>query len=62
MHQLGYAHSVETYIDGELAGGLYGMALGQAFLANPCSAGAPMPPRSPLPTWRAFLSNTIFAC
>ncbi|MBS0368246.1 MAG: leucyl/phenylalanyl-tRNA--protein transferase [Proteobacteria bacterium] len=31
MHELGYAHSVETYIDGELAGGLYGMAVGRAF-------------------------------
>ena len=31
MHALGYAHSVETWIDGELAGGLYGMALGRAF-------------------------------
>lgn len=31
MHELGYAHSVETYIDGKLAGGLYGMALGHAF-------------------------------
>ncbi|RTK96303.1 MAG: leucyl/phenylalanyl-tRNA--protein transferase, partial [Lysobacterales bacterium] len=31
MHQLGYAHSVETWIDGELVGGLYGMALGRAF-------------------------------
>ena len=31
MHELGYAHSVETYVDGELVGGLYGMALGRAF-------------------------------
>jgi leucyl/phenylalanyl-tRNA--protein transferase len=31
MHELGYAHSVETWIDGELAGGLYGMAIGRAF-------------------------------
>jgi leucyl/phenylalanyl-tRNA--protein transferase len=31
MHDMGYAHSVETYMDGELVGGLYGMALGQAF-------------------------------
>ncbi len=31
MHALGYAHSVETWIDGELAGGLYGMAIGRAF-------------------------------
>src|SRR5207249_6347865 len=26
LHRLGYAHSVETWIDGELAGGLYGVA------------------------------------
>ena len=31
LHQLGYAHSVETWIDGTLAGGLYGMAIGRAF-------------------------------
>jgi leucyl/phenylalanyl-tRNA--protein transferase len=31
LHRLGYAHSVETWIDGKLAGGLYGIALGQAF-------------------------------
>jgi leucyl/phenylalanyl-tRNA--protein transferase len=31
MHELGHAHSVETWIDGSLAGGLYGMAIGHAF-------------------------------
>jgi len=31
LHRLGYAHSIETWIDGELAGGLYGVALGQVF-------------------------------
>jgi leucyl/phenylalanyl-tRNA--protein transferase len=31
LHRLGYAHSVETWIDGELAGGLYGIAIGRAF-------------------------------
>jgi len=31
LHRLGYAHSVETWIAGKLAGGLYGIALGQAF-------------------------------
>lgn len=31
LHHLGYAHSVETWIDGELAGGLYGIALGGVF-------------------------------
>jgi leucyl/phenylalanyl-tRNA---protein transferase len=27
LHRLGYAHSVEAYRDGQLAGGLYGVAL-----------------------------------
>ena len=31
MHELGYAHCVETWIDGELSGGLYGIAIGRAF-------------------------------
>ncbi|MDR2000016.1 MAG: leucyl/phenylalanyl-tRNA--protein transferase [Zoogloeaceae bacterium] len=31
LHELGYTHSVEVWLDGRLAGGLYGMALGRAF-------------------------------
>lgn len=31
LHRLGYAHSVETWIEGELAGGLYGVAIGRMF-------------------------------
>ncbi|MBI4985725.1 MAG: leucyl/phenylalanyl-tRNA--protein transferase [Rhodocyclales bacterium] len=31
LHELGFAHSVETWIDGELAGGLYGVAIGRVF-------------------------------
>ncbi|MFN7087929.1 MAG: leucyl/phenylalanyl-tRNA--protein transferase [Burkholderiales bacterium] len=31
LHAQGFAHSVETWIDGELAGGLYGIALGRMF-------------------------------
>ena len=27
LHQLGFAHSVETWIDGELVGGLYGVSI-----------------------------------
>ena len=34
LHQLGYAHSVETWIDGKLVGGLYGIALGRAFFGE----------------------------
>jgi leucyl/phenylalanyl-tRNA---protein transferase len=31
LHQLGYAHCAETWIEGELAGGLYGVAIGRMF-------------------------------
>ena len=31
LHRLGHAHSVETWIEGELAGGLYGVAIGRMF-------------------------------
>ncbi|MEO7402980.1 MAG: leucyl/phenylalanyl-tRNA--protein transferase [Burkholderiales bacterium] len=31
LHYLGYAHSIETWIDGELAGGLYGVCVGRMF-------------------------------
>lgn len=31
LHDLGWAHSVEAWCDGELAGGLYGLAIGGLF-------------------------------
>ncbi len=31
LHESGYAHSAETWIDGELAGGVYGVAIGKMF-------------------------------
>lgn len=34
MHSLGHAHSVEVWIEGELAGGLYGVALRGAFFGE----------------------------
>ena len=34
QHELGLAHSVEVWQDGELAGGLYGMALGGVFFGE----------------------------
>lgn len=34
LHQLGFAHSVEAWKDGELAGGLYGVSLGAAFFGE----------------------------
>lgn len=34
LHQMGYAHSVETYWEDELVGGLYGVSLGAAFFGE----------------------------
>ena len=34
LHRLGYAHSVESWRDGELVGGLYGLALGRMFFGE----------------------------
>ena len=34
LHKLGYAHSVETWLDGTLVGGLYGIALGRVFFGE----------------------------
>jgi leucyl/phenylalanyl-tRNA--protein transferase len=34
LHHAGYAHSVEARLDGELVGGLYGVALGGAFFGE----------------------------
>ena len=34
LHGLGYAHSVEAWFDGKLAGGLYGVSLGKAFFGE----------------------------
>ena len=34
LHQLGVAHCVETWQDGELVGGLYGIALGRVFFGE----------------------------
>ena len=34
MHGKGYAHSVETWLDGKLVGGLYGIALGRVFFGE----------------------------
>lgn len=34
MHELGHGHSVETWIDGELVGGTYGLAIGGFFAAE----------------------------
>lgn len=34
LHEMGLAHSVETWIDDKLAGGLYGIAMGKVFFGE----------------------------
>jgi leucyl/phenylalanyl-tRNA--protein transferase len=34
LHELGYAHSVEAWYEGELVGGLYGIAIGRVFFGE----------------------------
>jgi len=34
LHEMGFAHSVETYYQGALVGGFYGIALGKAFFGE----------------------------
>jgi leucyl/phenylalanyl-tRNA--protein transferase len=34
LHEVGYAHSVEAWTNGNLAGGLYGVAIGGAFFGE----------------------------
>ena len=40
LHELGYAHSVETWVDGRLVGGLYGIAIGKMFYGESMFAHA----------------------
>ncbi|MDD5549527.1 MAG: leucyl/phenylalanyl-tRNA--protein transferase, partial [Sulfurovaceae bacterium] len=34
LFKMGFAHSVETYLDGKLVGGLYGIAMGKGFFGE----------------------------
>jgi leucyl/phenylalanyl-tRNA--protein transferase len=39
LHRLGFAHSVEVWLQGKLAGGIYGVALGGAFFGESMFSG-----------------------
>jgi leucyl/phenylalanyl-tRNA--protein transferase len=41
LHELGFAHSVEAWHEGALAGGLYGLALGHVFFGESMFTRAP---------------------
>lgn len=39
LYESGYAHSVEVWLDGDLAGGLYGLSLGEVFFGESMFSG-----------------------
>jgi leucyl/phenylalanyl-tRNA--protein transferase len=41
LHEMGYAHSIEAWLDDRLVGGLYGVALGKAFAGESMFATEP---------------------
>jgi leucyl/phenylalanyl-tRNA--protein transferase len=41
LHELGYAHSVEAWLEEDLAGGLYGVSLGRVFFGESMFAWQP---------------------
>lgn len=41
LHELGIAHSAESWLDGELVGGLYGVSLGRVFFGESMFAAEP---------------------
>ena len=41
LHHAGHAHSIETWIDGQLAGGLYGISLGRMYYGESMFTRAP---------------------
>lgn len=60
LHALGYAHSVEAWRDGELLGGLYGVALGRAFFGESMFHLCPEASRAALAGLVAFLRERDF--
>jgi leucyl/phenylalanyl-tRNA--protein transferase len=65
LHELGFAHSVEAWFDGELAGGLYGVAMGGAFFGESMFYREPDASKSALVTLMRALDRagfTLFDC
>jgi leucyl/phenylalanyl-tRNA---protein transferase len=55
LHELGHAHSIESYRDGELAGGLYGVSIGQMFFGESMFTWRPDASKAALVTLAARL-------
>lgn len=60
LHELGYAHSVECWVDQELVGGLYGVSLGRAFFGESMFSSMSDASKVALVHLRNFLQNRDF--
>ena len=60
LHELGYAHSVETWIDNKLLGGLYGMAIGRMFYGESMFSHATDASKLALAHLARYLANKEF--
>lgn len=61
LHELGIAHSVETWVDGRLVGGLYGVELGRVFFGESMFAHATDASKLALAHLARFLEARGFA-
>lgn len=61
MHELGHAHSVESWAEDELAGGLYGVALGRVFFGESMFSRCPDASKVALAHLARFLESENFA-
>jgi leucyl/phenylalanyl-tRNA--protein transferase len=57
LHRLGWVHSAEAYLDGELAGGCYGLCLGNVFFGESMFAKVPNASKAAF----LFLAQRLFA-
>lgn len=61
LHAMGHAHSVETWQDGTLVGGLYGVSLGGAFFGESMFSRAPEASKIALVTLVEVLRDADYA-
>ncbi|MCL2025908.1 MAG: leucyl/phenylalanyl-tRNA--protein transferase [Leptospirales bacterium] len=62
LHVMGFAHSVETWHNGVLAGGLYGVSIGKMFFGESMFADMPNASKAALITLSAKLQSLDFDC
>lgn len=61
LHEIGLAHSVETYLDGTLVGGLYGVSLGRFFFGESMFSAAPDASKVAFHALHQYLKQLDFA-